>query len=203
MQADIKRFVFLFIDQLVVCGVRSDGVPPYLIGQQRRGVLFDVVHRLGIIRPDKIRGDVFQHFRIPVAGVQIAKTQAVLATGEIILRQRHHHVIRRNGHAAQSIKLAVGRALVGIQQNIPRIPFGAQDRLTLVDGILVAGLINMAIAIAIFGPGRGDIALRNTLHHFIQQLVLKRLLAGHDLAAIVVFLVQVVEHLWPGARIVP
>ena len=61
----------------------------------------------------------------------------------------------------------------------------------------------MAIAIAVFGPGRGDIALGNTLHHFIQELVLKRLLAGHDLAAIVVFLVQVVEYLWPGARIVP
>jgi hypothetical protein len=34
-------------------------------------------------------------------------------------------------------------------------------------------------------------------------LILKRLLAGHDLAAIVVFLVQIVQHFWPGTRIVP
>ena len=125
MQADIERFVFLFINQLVVSGVCSHGMSPHLVRQQRRRVLFDVVDRLGIIRPDKIRGDVFQHFRIPVAGLQIAKPQAVLAAGEIILRQRHHRVVRGNGHAAQGIKLAVGGPLVGIEQNIPLIPFGA------------------------------------------------------------------------------
>ena len=61
----------------------------------------------------------------------------------------------------------------------------------------------MAIAITVFAPRGRDITLGDTLHHFLQELILKRLLAGHDLAAIVVFLVQIVEHLWPGTRIVP
>ena len=125
MQADIKRFVFLFLDQFVIGGVRAYNVAPHLIRQQRGGVLFNVIDRLGIVRPDKIRGDVFQHFRIPVTGFQIAESQAILTTGEIILRQRHNGVIRGDGHTAQRIKLAVGGTLVGIQQNIPFIPLGA------------------------------------------------------------------------------
>ncbi len=125
MQADIKRFILLFINQLVIGRVRAYGMAPHLIRQQRGGVLFNVVDRLGIVRPDEIRGDVFQHFRIPVAGFQIAKTQAVLATGEIILRQRHNDIVRRDGHTAQGIKLAVSCTLVSIQQNVPFIPLGA------------------------------------------------------------------------------
>lgn len=97
----------------------------------------------------------------------------------------------------------MGRTFVGIQQDLPFIPLGAQHRLALVDGIFVSRLINMAIAITVFAPRGRDITLGDTLHHFLQKLILKRLLAGHDLAAIVVFLVQIVQHFWPGTRIVP
>ncbi|GEM_PF-3851852 len=46
MQADVKGFVFLLIDQLVTGGRSAYRMPPDLKGVQRGGMLLNVVDRL-------------------------------------------------------------------------------------------------------------------------------------------------------------
>jgi hypothetical protein len=90
-----------------------------------------------------------------------------------------------NGHAAQSIKLAVGRALVGIQQNFPVIPFGAQHRLALIDRIFVAGSYGDSDS----HFSGAEMSLRDAFHHSLSRLSCSAC-GGHHLPAIVIFLVR-------------
>ncbi|MNE12551.1 hypothetical protein D3C80_1053520 [compost metagenome] len=94
-------------------------------------------------------------------------------------------------------------ALVGIKQDFPVVPLGAQYRLALINSVFVARFVDVAIAVTVSGPGRRDITLRFARDHFRQQFILQRLLRSHDLSAIVIFLVKVVENLRLRARIVP
>ena len=165
MEADVEGFILLLVDQHIGTRRSAHGMPPDLVRQQRSRVLADIPQRLRIIAPGEFRRNVFQHFRIPFAILQIAQAQAILPTGEIILRQRHHRVIRRNAQPTESIEFALRRALVAIEQHFPFIPLLFQHRLTLINSVFTARLIHLTIAVAIFAVGRGDFARRDTVNN--------------------------------------
>ena len=177
-------------------------MPPHLIREQRRCVFAHVIEGLRVIRPDQIRFNVFQHFRIPVTALQIAKTHAILPTREIIFGQRHDGVIRRYRQSPQRIKLTVGRALVTIQQGVPFIPLFTEGRLTLINGIFAPRFINMPVAITILHIGGGSILRRDTVDNLFQDAILQCLLRGHNLAAIRIFLLQIIQHFWLRAGVI-
>ena len=74
MHADIKRVVFLFVDQyIVICG-GTNGMSPDLIRQQRRRVFAHVPQEARVIALGESWRDVFQDLRRPFAAAQILKT---------------------------------------------------------------------------------------------------------------------------------
>lgn len=142
----------------------------------------------------RIPGDVLQHLGIPAAVGEVAQTQAVLPPGEVIFRQRHQRVVRGDPQPAEGVELAFRRALVAIEQQLPRIPLLFQHRLALVNGVFAARLIDLTIAIAIFTVRRGDFALGDAIDDLLQHPILQAALGLHHRFAVGILLAQILQN---------
>ncbi len=164
MEADVEGFILLLVDQRIGVRRSAHGMPPDLIRQQRSRVLADIPQRLRIIARAN-SGETFSStsgYHSPFCRLHKRRPYC---RREIILRQRHYRVIRRNAQPTESIEFALRRALVAIEQHFPFIPLLFQHRLTLINSVFTARLIHLTIAVAIFAVGRGDFARRDTVNN--------------------------------------
>ena len=192
-EAEVERRIVFLVHQLIFRRRRTVLMAIDLVWQQRLWVVAHVEQGLVVVGPHHVAGGVFQRFRRPAFAAYIAQGDAVLAAALQIFGHRQPAVVLADIHRPQAIVGVAGRALIGVQQGLPRRVGG--ERLALIQREIFTGSVAFLIAIAVELIRHRTIVRVHAAQHLLIQRGAQLLVRRHHLLGVAVLRLQVVQHL--------